>query len=63
MAMFNYEIKHKPARANGNANYLSRYPYEQPGVLEDVGDIVIRQITATSVPPKFALLLVLERKL
>lgn len=49
MAMFNYQIKHKPSRANLNADYVSRYPYEQPGMSEDNGDIAISQIRATPV--------------
>lgn len=49
MAMFNYQIKHKPSRANLNADYVSRYQYEQPGMSEDNGDMAISQIRATPV--------------
>lgn len=49
MAMSDYEMKNKPSRANGNADFLSQYPNEGPGVLEEEEEIVITHYTATQV--------------
>lgn len=56
MAMFSYVMKHKPGRANQNADYLSRYTFEQPRISGDEGAVAISRLSTTPVRPELALL-------
>lgn len=50
ISMSNYTTKHKPEKANGNIDYLSRYPVEEPRGLDEDDVIPICYVSATAVP-------------
>lgn len=60
LAMFKYDIKHKPGRKK-NVDYFSRYLYKYPVVADDDGDVVISQNRVTPVPPELTVLDVTKR--
>lgn len=44
-------VEHNLGRANGNADYLSRYPKEGSGISDEERDIPISSVIATTIPP------------
>lgn len=51
MSLFNYEIKHKPRRANCNADNISRYPMEVQRTSDEGEDMAACGVEVTKRTP------------
>lgn len=56
MSMFNYTIKHTPGKANGTADYLSKYPVEKQKSSDEDDVAHICHVNVTRVSTELGLL-------